>query len=111
MYVHKHYILSFNPAITLHIFPVNSSTGIATYFFLAAQMAQSSGELIALSIVFSILAIFFVGLRWWARYTKDLELKLDDFLIFAAAVSFGRDLTSYLPTHTRFYWFSSQMFH
>lgn len=50
-------------------------------------MAQSSGELIALSVVFSVVAMVFVGLRWWARYCKDLELELDDFLIFAAAVS------------------------
>ena len=55
-------------------------------------MAQSSGKLIALAVVFTILALITVGLRWRARYCKDLELKVDDYLIFAVAVSFGHRL-------------------
>ena len=50
-------------------------------------MGQSSTQVIALCIVFSVLAVGFAGLRWWARRIKDLELKMDDFLVFAATVS------------------------
>ena len=49
-------------------------------------MEQSSGEIIALTVVFSILAVIFCGLRWWARYVKDLEIKTDDILIFVSLV-------------------------
>ena len=55
-------------------------------------MAQSSLQVIALCIIFSALAVGFVGLRWWARRIKGLELKMDDFLVFAATVSPLRDL-------------------
>ena len=56
------------------------------------MMAQSSAQLIALCIIFSVLAVSFAGMRWWARRLKNLELKTDDFLIFAATVSALRDL-------------------
>lgn len=49
-------------------------------------MVQSSGEVIALTAVFTFLALFFVGLRIWARQTRHLALETDDILILLAAV-------------------------
>ncbi|MCJ1486508.1 hypothetical protein MMC06_006685 [Schaereria dolodes] len=51
-------------------------------------MTQSSGELIALSVMFSLVAVVFIAFRWWARYLKDLELKADDYFIFVATLLF-----------------------
>ncbi|MCJ1283943.1 hypothetical protein MMC26_003274 [Xylographa opegraphella] len=51
-------------------------------------MQQSSSEIIALTVVFSVLAIISCALRWWARYVKDLEIKTDDILIFVSLFLF-----------------------
>ncbi|MCJ1399052.1 hypothetical protein MMC11_002254 [Xylographa trunciseda] len=51
-------------------------------------MGQSSSEIIALTVVFSVLAIISCALRWWARYVKDLEIKTDDILIFISLFLF-----------------------
>lgn len=50
-------------------------------------MGQSSGEVIALAIVFPLLALFVVSLRVWARRVKKQLLAWDDYLIFIAMAS------------------------
>lgn len=50
-------------------------------------MGQSSGEIIALAIVFPLLSLFAVCLRIWARRTKRQALAWDDYLIFVAMVN------------------------
>lgn len=50
------------------------------------DMAQSSGEVIALTAVFTFLALLFVGLRIKARQVRKLALAIDDILILLAAV-------------------------
>lgn len=51
-------------------------------------MVQSSGDVIALTVVFTCLAIFCVGLRVWSRRVKQLSLGTDDFLILLATFFF-----------------------
>ena len=53
-------------------------------------MGQSSGEIIAITAVFTFLELFFVGLRLWARRItreKGKEFGVDDALASLAAVS------------------------
>ena len=53
-------------------------------------MVQSSGEIIAITAVFTFLELFFVGLRLWARCTasgKGKGFGIDDVLASLAAVS------------------------
>ena len=53
-------------------------------------MGQSSSEVIAITVVFTILELFFVGLRLWARRVTKAKGKgfwFDDVLALLAAVS------------------------
>ena len=52
-------------------------------------MAQSSGEVIAITVVFTVLELFVVGLRLWARRitsSKGETVGIDDILAVLAAV-------------------------
>lgn len=51
------------------------------------QDPQSHGMVIALIIVFTLLALSFVRLRVWARQIKGSQFGIDDYLILASAVS------------------------
>ena len=53
-------------------------------------MGQSSGEIIAIAVVFTVLELFFVGLRLWSRRitgAKGGGMGTDDILALLAAVS------------------------
>ena len=53
-------------------------------------MGQSSGEIIAISVIFTVLELFFVGLRLWARRITRANgggIGTDDVLALLAAVS------------------------
>ena len=50
-------------------------------------MVQSSGEVVALAAAFTVLQLVAVALRIQARRFKRNSLALDDYLVFAAAVS------------------------
>ena len=50
-------------------------------------MAQSSGEVVALTAVFTVLPIFFVVLRMLARRGRNLGIGADDVLVISATVS------------------------
>ena len=52
-----------------------------------SQDVQSHGMVIALSVVFTLLALSFVVLRIYARRIKGSSLATDDYLILASAVS------------------------
>lgn len=52
-----------------------------------SAMEQSSGMIIALVIVFTILELVFVALRVTARLIKKVSLGIDDYLILVAGVS------------------------
>ncbi|KAL9116916.1 MAG: hypothetical protein Q9187_006554 [Circinaria calcarea] len=49
------------------------------------QDPQSHGMVIALVIVFTLLALLFVRLRVWARHIKGSQFGIDDYLILASA--------------------------
>ena len=49
-------------------------------------MGQSHGEVVALDVIFTVLALSFVGLRVYARRIKDAQFAADDWLVLAAAV-------------------------
>jgi len=49
-------------------------------------MGQSNGEIIALAVIFALLALATVGLRVWARRSNTQMLAWDDYFIFIAVV-------------------------
>lgn len=54
---------------------------------------QSHGMVIALAIVFTLVALSFVALRVWARLIKSSSLAADDYLILISTVSVDLNFT------------------
>lgn len=49
-------------------------------------MGQSSKEIIAFAVVFPVLAVITVGLRFWSRQKTRQKLDWDDYLVFLGVV-------------------------